>query len=390
LKRGNSLNAGISIDTRRDVQGGVKRGVQRGVQRVARFHIAKPTALGSFALLFFILSVLLGVIRKEIVLLLCGVATGSVLLYCFLCICLLYLLRIKKIFSLPAICVRYSVKLFTLDAVCAKTIIKIFPVSVFTQGVESLKIEDVDFAGTGARDMRGAYYRRPDELIFFDMFNFFCLRYKVGEETHVPFLLIHPKKIDTDYDITSKLTGGKTVSGNLIKTDSMPNENRPYIPGDDPRRINWKLYGHSNELFVRENERENKLLTDASFFIDTTVSKSLYRKNEYNNVIDRFSSALLAIFVNGIKSNIMFSAMISGVRGEYGGEYTDLRTEAEVYNFFAYPFVILKDDENTVITGDTDIRTTAKHNLFVASLSKINKYELRLDRGGVNILSAKI
>lgn len=43
---------------------------------------------------------------------------------------------------------------------------------------------------------------------------------------------------------------------------------RPYEPGDEPRQIDWKLYGRSDRFFVREAERESPIaiwiLLDAS------------------------------------------------------------------------------------------------------------------------------
>lgn len=43
---------------------------------------------------------------------------------------------------------------------------------------------------------------------------------------------------------------------------------RPYEPGDEPRQIDWKLYGRSDKFFVREAERESPValwvLLDAS------------------------------------------------------------------------------------------------------------------------------
>ncbi|HVH15954.1 MAG TPA: DUF58 domain-containing protein [Candidatus Angelobacter sp.] len=45
---------------------------------------------------------------------------------------------------------------------------------------------------------------------------------------------------------------------------------RKYIPGDDPKRINWKASARYNELFVNENEAER--VTDVMIVLDTDVS----------------------------------------------------------------------------------------------------------------------
>src|SRR5688500_890534 len=45
-------------------------------------------------------------------------------------------------------------------------------------------------------------------------------------------------------------------------------EHRPYVPGDDLRRVDWKVYGRSDRWYVRESEQETNLramlLLDAS------------------------------------------------------------------------------------------------------------------------------
>jgi len=44
---------------------------------------------------------------------------------------------------------------------------------------------------------------------------------------------------------------------------------RPYVPGDDPRRINWKLYGHGGEMFIRQGEYEPPPHSNITILIDT-------------------------------------------------------------------------------------------------------------------------
>jgi len=48
-------------------------------------------------------------------------------------------------------------------------------------------------------------------------------------------------------------------------------EYRPYIQGDDPRRIDWKLYARSDRLYVKEFEEE----TNASCHILLDISNSM-------------------------------------------------------------------------------------------------------------------
>lgn len=48
---------------------------------------------------------------------------------------------------------------------------------------------------------------------------------------------------------------------------------RPYLPGDDLRRVDWRLYGRTDRHFVREAEQESRLTV--CLFIDTTASMGM-------------------------------------------------------------------------------------------------------------------
>jgi uncharacterized protein (DUF58 family) len=48
-------------------------------------------------------------------------------------------------------------------------------------------------------------------------------------------------------------------------------EHRPYMPGDDVRRIDWRVYGRTDRLFVREYQAE----TNANLTLVLDISKSM-------------------------------------------------------------------------------------------------------------------
>jgi uncharacterized protein (DUF58 family) len=82
------------------------------------------------------------------------------------------------------------------------------------------------------------------------------------------------------------------------RTDDLT-DHRPYIPGDDPRRINWKLYGHapSNELFVREGEPEPPPHSRLLILLDTQADSGLYSPGAARRAVDLLcSNALAAAF----------------------------------------------------------------------------------------------
>lgn len=55
---------------------------------------------------------------------------------------------------------------------------------------------------------------------------------------------------------------------------------RAYEPGDEPRRVDWKLYGRSDRFFVREATKENPLTV--WLLVDATVSMAQADTNRPN------------------------------------------------------------------------------------------------------------
>lgn len=80
-------------------------------------------------------------------------------------------------------------------------------------------------------------------------------------------------------------------------------ENRKYFPGDDPRRINWKIYARFNELQIREVEKIPPKIGEI-YVIFAPFSKNSY---EY----EQASSLFLAMTNYLISNNFVVKAVSS-------------------------------------------------------------------------------
>ena len=71
------------------------------------------------------------------------------------------------------------------------------------------------------------------------------------------------------------------------------NQFRSYQPGDDPRRIDWKLFGRSDRYFIRESEAETSVTIH--LIIDATLS--MQHQEATGTLFDyaRFLAAALAV-----------------------------------------------------------------------------------------------
>jgi len=142
-------------------------------------------------------------------------------------------------------------------------------------------------------EKRGAYFSAYDEFIVFDILGFFRFTFRLPVENDAR-LLASPRAVDEPPAVNAR-AGESTLKPefSIQRTDNLI-DHRPYVPGDDPRRINWKLYGHGGGLFVREGEYEPPPQSNIVIFIDTEYDPLLYRKREARHGIDMLCENALA------------------------------------------------------------------------------------------------
>jgi len=143
---------------------------------------------------------------------------------------------------------------------------------------------------------RGAYYSSFDHLVFYDAFGLFSRRYRLPQ-VQEPRLLVRPRPSE-ELLTASVATGGREVreEPRYRRTEDLT-DHRPYHPGDDPRRINWKLYGHAGDLFVREGEGEPPPRSRYVIILDCSVDRSLYNEETGRRGIDLLAEQTLGLAV---------------------------------------------------------------------------------------------
>jgi hypothetical protein len=319
---------------------------KRKAKLAAVFH---PGTMGVFILLIIILSFTAGVIRRELVLTLTGTVLLVIWAYCLVMILLLALFlrrhaknifirlepeRIvceewtnaiyhgKNIFQFPGILVRFRVLLSTKDGRRVTYDFKPENKTELQQNTFQVK-------------KRGAYFSAYDEFAVFDILGFFRFAYRVPSASGAR-LLVSPNTAAEPISVRAK--GGETNRQDALtleRTDYLI-DHRPYIPGDDPRRINWKLYSHGGELIVRQGEREPPPSSNLTILIDTQFD-SLYSANNSAvnsgaEAVDLLCENALAVTNNaGNETNIQI-----GFTGQVEKSGNSL-TAAELGFFLAYP-----------------------------------------------------
>lgn len=71
-------------------------------------------------------------------------------------------------------------------------------------------------------------------------------------------------------------------------------EHRPYMPGDDIRRIDWRVYGRTDRFYVKEFEAD----TNANFVVVLDISRSMDYRSDGVTKLDygRYLAACLSYF----------------------------------------------------------------------------------------------
>jgi len=160
-------------------------------------------------------------------------------------------------------------------------------------------------------EKRGAYFSTYDEFAVFDILGFFRFVFRLPAESGAR-LLASPRTADEPPAVTAR-AGESSLKPefSIQRTDNLI-DHRPYVPGDDPRRINWKLYGHGGGLFVREGEYEPPPQSNIVILIDTEYDPLLYRKSQARQGVDLLCENALAAALACAESGMDVLAGYSG------------------------------------------------------------------------------
>ena len=88
-------------------------------------------------------------------------------------------------------------------------------------------------------------------------------------------------------------------------------EHRPYMPGDDIRRIDWRLYARTDRYYIKQFEAETN--ADVGFLLDTSASMGYASGKVTKLDYGRFLAACLAWFSAGQKDRVGLYAFDSDV-----------------------------------------------------------------------------
>ena len=202
------------------------------------------------------LAFIAGSLRNELALTLLGTVFLTVLAYCFLGVFFLGLVHRRKGLSLSMTISRENVSVGGNGELLIKNSGSDVPVKNFFWKLPAilvrceLKLEtrdgrvirhygdpSVDNYSSFPVKERGAYYGEFDRFVILDAPGFFRLSIPIAQ-TVSPRLLALPAPAEEPFNISLRSGGTEQRSEPHYRKSDELTDHRPYVPGDDPRRIN--------------------------------------------------------------------------------------------------------------------------------------------------------
>jgi hypothetical protein len=398
---------------------------KRKVKRAVVFY---PYTMGVFILLIIILSFTAGAIRRELVLTLTGAVILAIWTYCLVMTLLLALMHRRRAKNIsirlePEKIVRggwtNAVFMENNSSYAGKNIFQ-FP-GILVRCRIILKTEDgrrvtYDFKPENKNNTRqnfqvkkrGAYFSAYDEFAVFDILGFFRFAFRIptvdaavnvvansgAASNGTARLLVSPDAGAEPLSVRAK--GGETNrqdSPTLERTDYLI-DHRPYVPGDDPRRINWKLYSHGGELIVRQGEREPPPSSSMTILIDTQYDSLYSTNNEAANsgaeAVDLLCENALAIINNaGKEINVQIGYTSCGVAANSGALSGNSLTQADLGFFLSYPAALPLEAETSPLAAPKAAlkarlpAVTEDRGIIILTLPRINTGNIAASSGAL-------
>ena len=156
---------------------------------------------------------------------------------------------------------------------------------------------------------RGRYFYKRQYLNIRDFAGFFAAAYTQPPCLSVPYIVVQPA-----------LSPQKAVFPDLRSrtVNDLPSqerthelyESRPYFPGDDPRKIHWKLYAHTNTLSIKLGAFEPPPVKRLTIYIEEPVCLKKKERAWVASIFDAFIGRLSGVIIELLNVGIQCSLLL--------------------------------------------------------------------------------
>ena len=186
---------------------------------------------------------------------------------------------------------------------------------------------------------RGRYFYKRQYLNIRDFAGFFAVSFMQPPCLSVPYIVVQPV-IPPQKAV---FPGLRSRAVNNLPSQERTHElyeSRPYFPGDDPRKIHWKLYAHTNTLSIKLGAFEPPPVKRLMIYIEEPVCTKKKERALTASVFDAFIGRLSGVIIELLNAGIQCSLLLydylqhSLQRYEITGEGA---AAAQIQNLLAIP-----------------------------------------------------
>lgn len=156
---------------------------------------------------------------------------------------------------------------------------------------------------------RGRYFYKRQYLNIRDFAGFFAVLYMQPPCLSVPYTVVQPV-LPPDKALSPNL---RSHAVNDLPSQERMNElyeSRPYFPGDDPRKIHWKLYAHTNTLSIKLGAFEPPPVKRLAIYIEEPVCMKKKERALTAAVFDAFIGRLSGVIIELLNAGIQCSLLL--------------------------------------------------------------------------------
>lgn len=348
------------------------------------------TFLGIIYFLFSILLFLFGFLRGEIFSLVC--ATSLLLYFAFtfftMLITFLFWKNIKfKIIlndnKIIVVVLKNNTELKN-KIICLPGVIPLYNFIFFTGKYKhsrilnlNIKIKDTKTEFNIPQNDRGKFLNHKEYFMLVDIAGFFNFYITQIEKT-INKIYIKPNIRQIHFfELPKALSRTDAPLSNYQRSDELY-ETRPYLPGDDTRKINWKLFAHINELSIKQGDfipPQQKFFT---LYVDqpSVIKPNQLLKKKYDAFIEKIASIATYLYDIGVSFEIVFYDEVTSMFQKEVIYAEDKTAEEKIKKAFSIPQIKIGDN-NFVISKFSNIEYKnlllcffMPHNFFDTTLLK--------------------
>lgn len=157
---------------------------------------------------------------------------------------------------------------------------------------------------------RGVYKSKKIVFTSSDVLGFSKTHFEIDAEktfTIYPNSLFINKEKNYHSSVGEKLINSKEMKKNESLTDF-----KKYFPGDDTRKINWKIYARTHELYVRQEDIESMPDSMNFFMLYMDLSDTSSKTKDLTIYLDRFVEIFAALVVTEISTKGSAGVILPG------------------------------------------------------------------------------